>query len=158
MQQETTVDPVTEPPEPLATHAILEHDHASKWLGVTPVHVEPGVAIIEMTLRKEMLNGFGIAHGGMLFAFADTAFAMACNDPAGAVDSYTVAQGADVTFLKPGRPGSPLRAEARMRRQSGRSGLYDITVTQRRSDGEDEVLLEFRGRSRTVSGAPPTVR
>ena len=139
-------------------HAILEFDHCSHWLGITPIEASDGHAVIEMTLRKEMLNGFGIAQGGMLFTFADVAFAMACNEPAGADDHYTVAQGADVNFLKPGRPGSPLRATATRRVQQGRSGLYDITVTQQNQRGEDEVLLEFRGRSRTITGAPPIVR
>lgn len=139
------------------THHILEFDHASHWMGITPVTVEPGHVVIEMTLRKEMLNGFGIAHGGMLFAFADTAFAMACNDPAGSTDSYTVAQGADVNFLAPGRPGLPMRATARRVASSGRSGLYDVTVTQLDA-GNTRVLLEVRGRSRTISGTPPTVK
>jgi acyl-CoA thioesterase len=146
-------------PEELSTHhSILEHDHCSQWLGIVPVEVSDGRAVIEMTLRKEMLNGFGLAQGGMLFTFADVAFAMACNDPAGTGGSYTVAQGADVNFLRPGKPGRPLRAKAVRRSQRGRTGLYDITVTQPDDDGVDEVVLEFRGRSHTVKGAPPVVR
>ncbi len=139
-------------------HKILEFDHCSHWLGVEPVEVEDGRVVIEMTLRKEMLNGFGIAQGGMLFTFADVAFAMACNEPEGAEDHYTVAQGADVNFLRPGQPGRPIRATAVRRVQQGRSGLYDITVTQENADGSVSTLLEFRGRSRTVMGAPPIVR
>ncbi|WP_233555845.1 hotdog fold thioesterase [Galactobacter caseinivorans] len=139
-------------------HSILEFDHCSHWLGITPIEASDGRAVIEMTLRKEMLNGFGIAQGGMLFTFADVAFAMACNEPAGAEDRYTVAQGADVNFLRPGLPDRPLRATAVRRVQQGRSGLYDITVTQQDDDGRELVLLEFRGRSRTVMGAPPIVK
>lgn len=141
-----------------AHHAILEFDHCSHWMGIEPIEVADGLAVIEMTLRKEMLNGFGIAQGGMLFTFADVAFAMACNEAEGADDHYTVAQGVDVNFIKPGLPGRPLRARAERRIQSGRSGIYDITVTQQREDGSDEVLLEFRGRSRTINAAPPVVR
>lgn len=139
-------------------HKILEFDHCTHWMGIEPIKAEPGYAEIEMTPRKEMLNGFGIVQGGMLFTFADVAFAMACNEPAGSETSYTVAQGVDVNFLKPGLPDLPMRAVARVVNQSGRSGLYDITVTQERPDGSTETLLEFRGRSRTINAAPPTVR
>jgi len=154
----TSAQSTMTPAEMAAHHAILEHDHCSHWLGIRPVEVQDGRAVIEMTLRKEMLNGFGLAQGGMLFTFADVAFAMACNDPAGSEEHYTVAQGADVNFLRPGKPGSPLRATAVRRVQKGRTGIYDITVTQPDADGHDEVLLEFRGRSHTVKGAPPIVR
>src|SRR5688500_19121394 len=63
-------------------HPILESDSASEWMGIQVVALDDGHATIRMTLRQEMLNGFGMAHGGMIFAFGDTAFALACN-PAG---------------------------------------------------------------------------
>ena len=61
------------------THPILKDDYASEWMGIEVVALDDGHATIRMTLRQEMLNGFGMAHGGMIFAFGDTAFALACN-------------------------------------------------------------------------------
>ena len=134
-------------------HPILEHDAAGRWLGFTVEHLAPGEATITMVLRPEMLNGFSIAHGGMVFAFADTAFALACN-PAGArvadTELITVASGADITFISSGLPGETLRAVAGLRASAGRSGVYDVEITARGSDGSSRVIAEFRGRSRTV--------
>jgi acyl-CoA thioesterase len=133
-----------------AHHAVLAGDHASEWMGIQVEAVSDGHATITMTLRQEMLNGFGIAHGGMVFAFADSAFAMACNPAEGSADSMTVASGVDINFLKPGIPGRLLTAVANRRQQSGRSGIYDIQVLQSLPGGGTEVIAEFRGRSRTV--------
>ncbi|WP_051427376.1 hotdog fold thioesterase [Arthrobacter sp. H20] len=130
------------------THPILEQDHASRWLGIDVVDLTDGHAVITMRLRPEMLNGFGIAHGGMVFAFADSAFALACN-PVGETDTITVASGADVTFLASARAGDLLTATATRRGMAGRSGLYDISITAA-DDGGDRAIAEFRGRSRTI--------
>jgi acyl-CoA thioesterase len=84
-----------------------------------------------MTLRQEMLNGFGMAHGGMIFAFGDTAFALACNpvNPLPGEDAnITVAAGVDINFLKPAFRGQVLTAVANRRASTGRSGLYDIQI------------------------------
>ena len=135
-------------------HPILEHDATSEWLGIQVEHLADGQAVITMNLRPEMLNGFSIAHGGMVFAFADTAFALACN-PAGEkslaeMDTITVASGADINFISSARAGEKLRAEASRRAAAGRSGVYDIQVTAESPDGSTRVIAEFRGRSRTV--------
>lgn len=130
------------------THPILEQDHASRWLGIDVVALDDGYAVITMTLRPEMLNGFGIAHGGMVFAFADSAFALACN-PVGETETITVASGADVTFLASAQPGDLLTATATRRASAGRSGLYDIAVTAENAEGT-RAIAEFRGRSRTI--------
>ncbi|MEX3610957.1 hydroxyphenylacetyl-CoA thioesterase PaaI [Rothia sp. LK2588] len=133
------------------THAILNNDPAAAWLGIEVEQAEYGTARISMTLRPEMLNGFGIAHGGMIFTLADTAFAMACNRPDGEADTITVASGCDIDFVSPGRSGERLTATALVRHHHGRSGLYDITVT-----GEDgRVIAEMRGRSRTINRPQP---
>jgi acyl-CoA thioesterase len=109
-----------------------------------------------------MLNGFGMAHGGMIFAFADTAFALACNpvNPGpGDADSITVAAGVDINFLKPAYRGQVITAVADRRSSAGRSGLYDIQIfaadaAQHQSPPEagqpGELIAEFRGRSRTI--------
>lgn len=136
-------------------HPILAGDHASRWMGIEVDRAEYGSAQIRMTLREEMLNGFGIAHGGMIFAFADTCFALACNDPAGDDSTITVASGGDINFISSARRGQTLTAVGTVRARAGRSGVYDIQVT---ADGE--LVAEFRGRSRTIPNparraAPP---
>ncbi len=121
---------------------MFEADMASKNLGMRLVEASDGLAVVEMTVGPLMLNGHGIAHGGFVFTLADTAFACACNVDGGEV---TVASGADVTFVAPAKEGDVLVATARERALFGRSGLYDVTVRR----GE-EVVAEFRGRSRTL--------
>ena len=114
-----------------AIHPILENDYASEWMGIEVLGLDDGHATLRMTLRQEMLNGFGMAHGGMIFAFGDTAFALACN-PAnpqpGEEDLITVASGVDINFLKPAFRGQVLTAVANRRASTGRSGLYDIQI------------------------------
>jgi acyl-CoA thioesterase len=122
--------------------AMMQRDRASAALGMVIERDEPGIAVVSMTIRSDMLNGFDIAHGGMVFTLADTAFAIACNES----DNITVAAGADITFLRPAREGQTLTATAVLRSSSGRSGIYDVQVT----DGEN-IVAEFRGRSRMTS-------
>lgn len=129
----------------LAEHPILRHDRASERLGIEVVHATYGHAEIRMVLREEMMNGFGMAHGGMLFAFADTCFALACNDPEGDGSTITVAQGVDIEFISSAAAGTELTARGEVRFQGRRSGLYDIQVT-----AGDTVVAEFRGRCRTI--------
>ncbi|MEO8283299.1 MAG: hotdog fold thioesterase [Pseudarthrobacter sp.] len=144
------------------THPILENDYASEWMGIEVLALTDGHATIRMTLRQEMLNGFGMAHGGMIFAFADTAFALACNpvNPGpGDEGSITVAAGVDINFLKPAYRGQVITAVADRRSSAGRSGLYDIQIfaadaAQHQSPIDagqpGELIAEFRGRSRTI--------
>jgi acyl-CoA thioesterase len=118
--------------------AMLAADRASAALGIEVVEHRPGWARARMTVRPDMVNGHELAHGGFVFALADTTFACACNG----WGPTTVAAGADITFLAPARAGDVLEAEAQMRARHGRSGIYDVTVRR-----GDEVLAEFRGRS-----------
>lgn len=122
---------------------MMRDDYASQHWGIEILKADPGDAIVTMTISREMLNGFAITHGGMIFAMADTAFAIACNE----TDAVTVASGADITFLKPTREGDKLTAHARRVALTGRSGIYDITV----SNEAGEAVAEFRGRSRTTN-------
>ncbi|SFT47985.1 hotdog fold thioesterase [Arthrobacter sp. ov118] len=110
------------------THPILKDDYASEWMGIQVLSVGDGHATVRMTLRQEMLNGFGMAHGGMVFAFGDTAFALACNPAEPDADTITVAAGVDINFLKPAFRGQILTAVATRRASTGRSGLYDIQI------------------------------
>ena len=127
---------------------MLQRDRASAMLGMRVELDEPGHAIVSMPVREDMTNGFAITHGGFVFAVADTAFAMACNEDA----QVTVAAGADITFLKATTAGQVLTADARRRTRSGRNGLYDVTIT----DETGDVVAEFRGRSLATDRPPLT--
>ena len=119
-------------------------DRATQGLGMTLEHVAPGEATMAMTVREDMTNGHGICHGGFIFLLADSAFAFACNT----YDQRTVAQHCAVTFLRPARLRDRLVARAVERSRTGRSGIYDVTVTL----ATGEVVAEFRGHSRTIAG------
>ena len=125
----------------------MQHDRASESLGMTVLVNEPGHSVVTMTVREDMLNGFAITHGGFVFALADTAFAIACNDS----DLVTVAAGADITFLKATTAGDVLTATAIERAKAGRSGIYDVEVL----DADGAIVAEFRGRSRRTSSPAP---
>ena len=127
-------------------HPAWGHDRTSEWLGVTITEYAPGYAKGHMRIREEMLNGFNIAHGGMVFALADTIFAWTCNDPDGDGSTITVAQGSDINFVSSPQIGTTLTATGFLRASTGRSGLYDITVV----DDQGNLVAEFRGRSRTI--------
>lgn len=132
-------------------HPMLAGDRVAQWLGVTLEAAEKDHARIRMTLTEDHHNGFGMAHGGAVFAFADACFALTCNDPRGDGSTITVASGVDVNFLAGTRAGQTLTAEGRLVAKSGRSGVYDITVTA--EDGA--VVAVFRGRSRTIPAPQP---
>jgi acyl-CoA thioesterase len=118
-------------------------DVASQGLGMEIVEVAPGRAVLQMKVRTDMANGHGIAHGGLIFTLADSAFAFACNSH----NRRTVAQGADIAFVAPVHAGDVLVADAEERWREGRNGIYDVTVRR-----GDRVVAEFRGRSREVGG------
>ena len=117
-------------------------DQASRALGIEVQELDAGRAVLRMTVTDRMTNGHGMAHGGYVFLLADTAFACACNSHG----PVTVAAGAEISFLRPAREGDVLEARATERSTSGRSGIYDVTVHR-----GDEVIAEFRGRSRTLT-------
>lgn len=124
--------------------AMWAGDSASKWLGMRIDEIAPGRSVMSFQIEEHHLNGHRICHGGYIFALADSAFAFACNS----YNQLTVAQENAITYLSPGREGERLTATAVEAARTGRSGVYDVTVT-----GEDgrKVAL-FRGLSRTVKG------
>ena len=124
-------------------------DPASAAMGMRLEELGPGLAVVSMTVRADMVNGHGICHGGLVAALADSAFALACNSRG----ARTVAAGFDVTFLAPAHEGDVLVATASERALRGRSGLYDVTVCR-----GDEAVAEFRGRSRTLRPSAGIVR
>jgi acyl-CoA thioesterase len=122
--------------------AMFADDVASRSLGMELVQAAEGTAVVRMRVTSQMVNGYDIVHGGYLFMLADTAFACACNSH-GAV---TVAAGAEISFVTSARLGDELVATATMRTRYGRNGIYDVTVQR-----GDEIIAEFRGRSRAVA-------
>lgn len=119
-------------------------DHAARGLGMEIVAVGPGSATLRMTVRQDMVNGHGTCHGAFIFAVADSTFAYACNSD----NHRAVAGGVDINFLAPAHIGDVLTAVGTRRQQGGRSGLYDIEVSNQ--DGKPIAL--FRGRSVRVKG------
>ena len=119
-------------------------DRASQTMGMRLKEIGAGTATLAMTVQPEHCNGFGILHGGLLAALADSAFAFACNS----YNQNTVASACHIDFLAPARLGDVLEAEAVERSRSGRTGVYDITVRVR---GGKTVAL-FRGKSYRIEG------
>jgi len=138
------------PPEDAAALAravadrMFANDRASRGLGMAIAAVRPGQAELTMTVRGDMVNGHAICHGGFVFTLADSAFAFACNS----YNLNTVAQGCAIEFLAPAHEGDVLTARAVERRLSGRTGVYDIEVTNQRG----ETIALFRGKSYRIKG------
>ena len=106
--------------------------------------VGPGAAAMSLTVAAHHANGQLICHGGVIFALADSAFAFACNSR----NQSTVAQHNSITYVAPGKVGDTLVATAQEVSLSGRSGIYDVRVT----DQTGKTIAEFRGGSRAISG------
>lgn len=123
------------------------NDRASQALGIEIDVPAAATAVATMRVREDMVNGFDICHGGLVFTLADTAFAFACN----AYDDLTVAAAASIDFLKPVKSGDELRAVAREDRRGRRVSFYTIEVFNQR----EELVALFRGRS--VSKGEPVL-
>ena len=121
-------------------------DRASQGMGMEVTAIGPGTCTMTMTVRADMLNGYGTCQGGLLAALADSCFAFACN----AYNEITVASGFNVEIVAPGKLGDVLTATAVELSKSGRMGVYDVDVRNQR----DERVVAFRGRSYTMKGKP----
>ena len=108
---------------------MMDHDEFSQWMGVEVVDIKEGYNKIRMEIRKEMVNGFGIIHGGLPFSLADSAFAFACNNR----NNLSVALDVTITFMKAVNPGDILTAEAEEIHNGKSTGVYLITVTNQHS-------------------------
>lgn len=126
--------------------AMWANDRASKALGVEVTAIGPGSATLTMTVRDDMLNGHDLCHGGLIATLADSAFAFACN----AYNEVSVAAGFDINLLAAARRGDVLTAVAREVNKAGRTGVYDVQVSNQRG----ESVAVFRGRSYTMKGRP----
>jgi len=128
----------------LAGRTMFERDPTSRSLGMKLEEIRPGYARMSMTVRDDMLNGHASCHGGYIFMLADSAFAFACNSH----NVNTVGAGCTIDYLAPGRPGDVLVAEAVEQALQGKTGVYDVSVT----DQDGRKIALFRGKSHRVSG------
>lgn len=119
-------------------------DNATQGLGITLVEIHPGHARMQMTVRSDMLNGHGMCHGGFIFTLADSSFAFACNS----YNVQTVAAGCSIEFLAPAFEGEVLTASAVEQSKSGKTGIYDVVV----SNGEGKKIALMRGKSHQLKG------
>ena len=115
---------------------MMQHDLFSQWLGISVLEIKEGYSKIQMTVRPEMINGFGIVHGGIAFSLADSAFAFACNNR----NNLSVALDTTINFTKSTQPGDVLTAEAKELHNGRSTGLYLITVTNQH--GEQVALFK----------------
>jgi acyl-CoA thioesterase len=109
---------------------MMENDFFSQWMGVEVLEVKEGYSKIKMTIRKEMVNGFGIVHGGLPFSLADSAFAFACNNR----NNLSVALDVTITFTKPVNVGDTLTAEAKEIHNGRSTGVYLISVFNQKNE------------------------
>jgi len=116
---------------------MMENDFFSQWMGVEVLEVKEGYSRIRMTIRKEMVNGFGIIHGGLPFSLADSAFAFACNNR----NNLSVALDVTITFMKAVNIGDVLTAEAKEIHNGRSTGVYLISVINQ----NDEQVALFKG-------------
>lgn len=117
--------------------AMLERDALSRWLGLEVVAIAPRRCTCRMVVRDEMVNGFGVSHGGIVFSLADSAFAFACNTHG----RVTVAVDNSITYPAPIHPGDVLTADATEEAASQRLGYYRVDVRNQLGD----LVALFRG-------------
>ena len=116
---------------------MMQHDLFSQWLGIQVIEIKEGYSKISMTVRTEMINGFGIVHGGVAFSLGDSAFAFACNNR----NNLSVALDTSINFIKPVHVGDVLTAEAKELHNGKSTGLYHITITNQ----NDHIVALFKG-------------
>jgi len=127
-----------------AAQALSARDRASDALGMKLVEVRPGYARMQMTVREDMVNLHGTAHGGLVFALADSAFGYACNSH----NKVAVASNCNIDFLRPAHLDETLTAIAVEQALIGRSGVYDVRV----ENSKGELVALFRGKSTQIRG------
>ncbi|MGZ8288108.1 MAG: hydroxyphenylacetyl-CoA thioesterase PaaI [Telluria sp.] len=128
----------------LAGKAMYDRDETSQALGMKLDEIRPGYARMSMPVRSDMLNGHKTCHGGYIFMLADSAFAFACNSH----NQNTVGAGCTIDYIAPGREGDVLSAEALEQALTGKTGVYDIKV----SNQEGRLVALFRGKSHRIGG------
>ena len=109
---------------------MMEKDLFSNWLGIELIEISEGYSKIKMSIRNEMVNGFGIVHGGVTFSLADSAFAFACNNR----NNLSVALDTSINFIKPVHVGDVLIAEAKEIHNGKSTGLYQISIVNQHNN------------------------
>ncbi len=123
-------------PQQVVAH-MMENDLFSQWLGIEVLEIQEGYSKIKMTVRAEMINGFGIVHGGIAFSLADSAFAFACNNR----NQLSVALDTSINFTKPVHVGNVLVAEAKELHNGKSTGLYQVVITNQ----NNHTIAMFKG-------------
>ncbi|MEI9946992.1 MAG: hydroxyphenylacetyl-CoA thioesterase PaaI [Chitinophagaceae bacterium] len=123
-------------PQEVVNH-MMSKDLFSQWLGIEVLEIKEGFSKLKMTVRKEMINGFDIVHGGIAFSLADSAFAFACNNR----NNLSVALDTSINFTKPVHVGDVLTAEAKELHNGKSTGLYHVTITNQ----NDHIVALFKG-------------
>ncbi len=116
---------------------MMQQDLFSQWLGIEVLDIKEGYSKIKMSVRNEMINGFGIVHGGIAFSLADSAFAFACNNR----NVLSVALDTAINFIKPVHVGDTLIAEAKELHNGKSTGLYHISI----SNQHEHIVAVFKG-------------
>lgn len=129
-------------PEKTTAHKVYDKmismDYCSQWMGVEPLLIEEGHCVIRMRVRQEMLNGYGILHGGIAFAFADSAFAFASNS----YGRIAVSINGSMTYSQSAKEGDVLLAEATALNLAYKTAEFDVNIT---SESTGEIYYRFRG-------------
>ena len=126
---------------------MLAKDEFSRWLGVDVLQLRPAFCVCRMLVRAEMLNGFGVAHGGIAFSLADSAFAFACNTGG----RITMSIENSITYPASVHAGDLLTAVAEEESATNRLGFFRVQVTNQR----DETVALFRGTAYKTSQEHP---
>jgi acyl-CoA thioesterase len=116
---------------------MMQHDRFSQWLGIEVLDIKTGESCIRMKVREEMVNGFGIAHGGVAFSLADSAFAFACNNR----NQLSVALDTSINFTREVRVGDTLTATAKEEHNGRSTGLYTIRIVNQ----DEKLVAQFKG-------------
>ena len=116
---------------------MMKEDLFSQWLGITVIEIREGYSKIKMMVRKEMINGLGVVHGGVAFSLADSAFASACNSR----NNLSLALDTAINFIKPVHPGDELIAETKEIHNGKGTGLYHVTITNQ----HNHIVALFKG-------------
>ena len=132
----STQPPMSHTPQQVVAQ-MLKDDLFSQWLKIEVIEITEGYSKIKMTVRKEMINGLGIVHGGITFSLADSAFAFACNNR----NVLSVALDTSINFLKPVQVGDILIAEAKELHNGKSTGLYQVSL----SNQQQHMVALFKG-------------
>lgn len=143
MSVHTQLDPQTLAER--CAQAMWRDDRASQHLEMKLISVKPGQAVLTMPVKETMVNGHKTCHGGYLFTLADSCFAFACNT----YNQRTVAQNCTITYMAPAFEGDQLTATGKEISRQGRSGIYDVTITNQKG----QAVALFRGLARTIKGS-----